>query len=535
VDFSGVDSVYFEQPSSVSFSVSSGLTNTDLFQSNGIVKIVDGSTASGTFMINGTAPAAGDITFTSATNTFSINAAAYTDGAYAIRIPTDNIRNELSGIRDTTYTFKVYKLALSITSPHIFPSKNEGYPALTPEVVTITNSGMLTATGLTVELSGTNAAAFATSALSATLPGGNSTTAFAVAPVTGLMLGTYDATVTVKSHGNEVGRFAVQFTVTRISPPDAIIDYVNETFYNLSVDTAYVFNGGAPVAPDDTGAVRIAESWMTGAVNGLSAAKVDPDYGVLGAAQQITVPPRPAAPAIRIQHASAPNVNDGMITGVNDSMEYRVGETGEWIAVPDGATWLDGLPPGVYHIRYKAIANKSFASHIAEASVFQPADPVLIREVTLPETAGITVLPRGAGVYFINSGEDFPFTLLFEGDVPPTVRTNRIIDGRRETLTGVPNGTGRYDYLIPVIREEILVEIEVHGSPAEAVSGISVWAYGNAIRIESPQQTTADIYTLSGMLLKRINVVPGINTVHAAQGIYLVLLPDGTTHKVTVK
>jgi hypothetical protein len=532
----GVDSVYFVQPSTISFRVSSGLGSQRLFRNDGTTEIVGGATAYNTFTIGGTAPAAGDIIFIPAPphNTFAVNALTYIDGAYEIKIQTDDIKNELgSGIRDTTYIFKVYRLALSHTSLHTFPAKNEGYPAFTPEVVSITNSGSLTATGLTATLSGADATAFAVSAPAATLPG-SGTTSFTVAPVTGLLLGTYTATVTVWSHGNKIGEFSVSFTVTRISAPNAIIDFVNETFVNLNVDTAYVFNGSSPVAPDETGAVPISENWMTGTTNGLSAAKVDPDYGALGTAQQITVPLRPPAPVIRIQNASASNVNDGMITGVNDSMEYRTGETDEWIAVPTGVIRLEDLPPGVYHIRYRAIAGKSFASYIAVADVLEPATPILIREVTLPETPGIIILPR-EGVHYINSGEYFLFTLIFEGDTPPMVRTNRIIDGKREVLTGIPNGTGGYVYLIPIIRETVVVEITPHDVAVEAVGGISVWAYGNAIRIESPQRTVADIYSVSGLLLQRINVAPGINTVQAASGVYLVVLPSGVTYKVTVK
>ncbi|MDR2119467.1 MAG: hypothetical protein LBP64_01150, partial [Tannerella sp.] len=528
-NFSAIDSIYFMQPTSISFDVSSGLGSLQLFRKDGITQITDATTAAGLFTINGSVP--GSITFAPPHNTFTGSVLASPTDTYVIHISADTIRNELgSGIRDTSYTFKVYNFSLSHTSI-TFPPQNEGYP-FAPEIVTISNNGSLTATDLTVTLSGTDATDFVVSQPAATLPGGSSTS-FIVAPVTGLSEGTYTATVTVKSMGKEIDPFTVSFTVTRIPPPNAIIDYVNETFYNLSADTAYVFNGGSPVAPDDTGAVRIPESWMNGRANNFSA--VDPEYGAIGAPQIVPVPLRPSAPRIVIQNVSAPNVNDGMITGVNDSMQYRTGETEEWIDVPTGVTRLDYLPPGIYQIRYKAIANKSFASHIAVETVNVPGTAILIRKVELPEMPDVIILP-GTGFHYVNSGDYFLFTLISKGDKPPTVRTNRIIDGEREVLTGIPDGAGGYDYRIPAVREDILVEIEVHNTSAEAVDGLSVWAYGNAIRIASPKRTTADIYSVSGILLKRINIAPGISVVHAAPGIYIVVLPDdGATYKVTVK
>jgi hypothetical protein len=416
-----------------------------------------------------------------------------------------------------------------------FSTKNEGYPPIPPQLVTVTNSGTLTATGLSVALSGANDADFVlnTGGMQTTLPPG--TTTFTVAPRTGLTKGTYNAVVTLFCHGNAVQSFPVSFTVIKLPAPSAVIDYENETLIYLSPDSTYVFNGGGgAVAPDEEGAVAIPESWMNGVTDGLTNAVVDPDYGALGEAQLITVPRRPAAPAVTPQIASAPNVNDGLIAGVNDSMQYRIGDSDEWIDVPVDHTILDGLAPGFYYIRYKAIANKSFASYIAPVMIGEHNSPVIIREVTLPPTPGVIILPHD-GIHYVYSGEYFRFTLLYDGKTPPTVSTDRIVDGRREVLTGTPNGAGGYDYAIPVVREEIRVEIVVHDMGVETVGGMAVWAFGHTIYLEARQATTADIYTLSGILLNRLELAEGTHTVAAAPGVYLIVLPDGATYKVTVK
>jgi hypothetical protein len=526
-NFSTIDSVYFLPQSFVQFSISSGVPNTTLYRND--MTPIDNSNAGGGLIVTGTTPS---VAFNPTGNIYTLTG-SFTDGAYTIRIFEDSVRNELqSPIRDTSYTFKVYKLALDHTTLHTFPAKNEGYPAIPPETVTITNNGTQTATGLSVVLSGTNAADFTvnTNSMATSLATTGSTT-FTVAPRTGLLQGTYTATVTLLSNGNPVGSFNVSFTVIKLPPPEAMIDYVNETFTNLSVDTAYVFNGSQPVAPVTGGAVAIPDSWMSG--NAMTIEKVDPSYNALSAAQQLTVPRRPAAPAtltgIPGYYAE---VNDGEITGVNDSMEYRLSTSDVWIPVSAGAKRLSDLPPGYYLVRYKAIPNTSFASVSAVLNVQDLNLPTIMREVQLPEAAGVTVTPR-PGVYHIESYTSFTFTLTFSG-AQFVVRTNRYIEGVRETLPGAANAAGGYDYIIPRVQENIVVTIGPETVSNAAVDGPGVWASGGKIHIRALKEETVDIYTITGLLFERVEIAEGVTSVPAPVGVYIVRPLNGAARKVIV-
>jgi hypothetical protein len=541
-NFSTIDTAYFEPQGYVAFHVISGLGDTEPYIYHSGVLISSPTNAHETFEVNTLQRAAASVAFNPTGNIYTVN--GFPEGEYAIRIPLNAIRNQLgSGIQDTTYRFKVYNLALSHTGVHDFGTQNEGYPAITPQAPTITNNGVsLTAPGLSVSVTGADAADFVlnTSGMLINLPPGI-VTSFRIAPRTGLLerAAPYTATVTIRSNGKEIGHFDVTFTVTKLPPPNAIIDYVNETFTNLGVlgtpgnDTTYVFNGGVPVIPDDDGTYPIDESWMNDIINGLTNAKVEPGSSGLSMPQYITVPSRPAAPALLAQNASNTNANDGSVYGLNDSMQYKVGDTGEWIDIVSIRPWLEDLAPGVYYFRYRAIQDERFASFITTITIKEELTPAIIREVVLPETPGVVIEPR-PGSHFITSGQDFLFTLLVEGDTPPTVKTDRFINGRQEVLTGTANGTGGYDYLIPSVRDMIRVEITA-ASANETLRSANVWAYEGVIFIEVQQRTEVDVYTVSGVLFKRLTVAEGLTGLKAAQGVYIVALPDGTTQKVIVK
>ena len=65
---------------------------------------------------------------------------------------------------------------------------------------------------------------------------------------------------------------------------------------------------------------------------------------------QVTKPNAPAATA-----QNCINGNDGKLTGVNNTMEYRISGAGSWIAI-DGSE-VPGLAAGSYEVRYKANGN----------------------------------------------------------------------------------------------------------------------------------------------------------------------------------
>jgi uncharacterized membrane protein len=109
-----------------------------------------------------------------------------------------------------------YGITLSQTETLTFPEAVFGYPALTPQAITITNSGDQPTGALTVALTGDNASAFALNPPS-TVPSiaVGTTGSFTIVPNTGLAVGSYAATVSVSGGSNiEEQSFSVSFVVT---------------------------------------------------------------------------------------------------------------------------------------------------------------------------------------------------------------------------------------------------------------------------------------------------------------------------------
>ncbi|GHV87083.1 hypothetical protein AGMMS50255_3790 [Spirochaetia bacterium] len=119
-----------------------------------------------------------------------------------------------SSVATVTVNAPTYGINLDQTTAHLFPAATFGYVAQTAKIVTITNSGNQATGALTVALSGANPGSFTLSSasVSSIAAGGNST--FTVVPTTGLVVGTYAATVTVSGGANITAKtFNVSFTV----------------------------------------------------------------------------------------------------------------------------------------------------------------------------------------------------------------------------------------------------------------------------------------------------------------------------------
>ncbi len=62
-------------------------------------------------------------------------------------------------------------------------------------------------------------------------------------------------------------------------------------------------------------------------------------------------------PAVTAVNASAEGKNDGKITNVDDTMEYRADGENDYTAIGAGKTSVEGLAPGKYYVRYKGDDN----------------------------------------------------------------------------------------------------------------------------------------------------------------------------------
>ena len=165
--------------------------------------------------------------------------------------------------------------------------------------------------------------------------------------------------------------------------------------------------------------------------------------------------------------------------------------------------------------------------------VHKGAVPIIERTVFIPRVEGVTVLSPELGQNSVRSQKDFTFRLKYAGK-PMKVIAKRMIDGRViGEVTGTPNTDGEYEYVIRRVMQDITLEF-TSADANTLVDQPSVWAYGGTLRIRSPKETTVRIYSASGLLVKQV-AVHGDTAVPLVAGLYMVVLSDGTTHKVIVQ
>jgi hypothetical protein len=107
-----------------------------------------------------------------------------------------------------------HAVSLSRSGTYSFTAAAQGYEAVSPLTVTVTNTGTETTGLLTVGLSGTDADIFALNKTSLESIASGGAGSFSVNPKTGLAAGSYTATVTVSGSSGISAELGVMFSVT---------------------------------------------------------------------------------------------------------------------------------------------------------------------------------------------------------------------------------------------------------------------------------------------------------------------------------
>ncbi|MDR1675095.1 MAG: T9SS type A sorting domain-containing protein [Tannerella sp.] len=165
-------------------------------------------------------------------------------------------------------------------------------------------------------------------------------------------------------------------------------------------------------------------------------------------------------------------------------------------------------------------------------------DPIINRKVEIPNVAGVASTPP-AGIHYVPSHTNFPFTLEFETPAPLAVRTGRIVDYEPEPeLKGLRLNDNEYSYVIREVMEDITLQIgpEVSRTTGNApIDETDIWSHNTTIYIKVEKENIASVFSIAGHLIRRIEVPAGTTTLPMPQGVYIVVLQDGLRHKVVVK
>lgn len=181
---------------------------------------------------------------------------------------------------------------------------------------------------------------------------------------------------------------AIPQTTTE-NTPEIAIDYIAEKLTGFIDGGNYTINDVA-VVPEN-GELAINSLWLGTTLKIVK--KGDNSTTTDSEAQSLAIPVRPAAPEITGVDEATVNGNDGKITGVNNTMEYKLSSSGEWTDVT--GTEITNLAPGEYQVRLKAVTdgdNKAFAGEVKAVTINAHGlqEPI----VTVPAISDVTYTPN---------------------------------------------------------------------------------------------------------------------------------------------
>jgi len=183
-------------------------------------------------------------------------------------------------------------------------------------------------------------------------------TAISGSSVTGLAAGTYN--VRIRSTSTAFASASVDVTVTaqdikKESKPAVEINFSDEVLTKLVAGAAYTVNSDVKT-PESNGSIAIEPSWFGQSISIIKKG-IAADDTIDSEQQELKIPSRPAAPTPGKTDTTGGN-NNGSITDINNTMEYRI-TTGIWTDISGNS--VTGLAAGTYNVRIRATST-SFAS-----------------------------------------------------------------------------------------------------------------------------------------------------------------------------
>lgn len=162
--------------------------------------------------------------------------------------------------------------------------------------------------------------------------------------------------------------------------------------------------------------------------------------------------------------------------------------------------------------------------------------PVIQRLVMMPTISG-AICDKPSGSNYVTSRENFVFTITPIGSnvgMALKVSTSRTSVPDSEGVLVVKNEDGSYTVTIKQVQESIEVYIDFTTSNA-MVESHNLWTSGSNLNIESETNNNAVIYTVSGALVKSIDIAAGeIVSIQLTRGFYVVKM-DNNTYKIVIK
>ena len=227
----------------------------------------------------------------------------------------------------------------------------------------------------------------------------------------------------------DMGLYKELTVYVREKAPEISIDYRNEELDGFSAGRTYIVTvDGVPteIAPEGY-SIDLPEEWIGKTVS--IVLKHDGEANCNSPAQELVIPERPAAPTtVGKTDASGAEANDGSITGVADTMQYKQESQDSWYSVYSDA--VNNLGIGTYHVRYRS-TDTAFASKTATV-VIGYGELAFTDNATFDILGGEISTDVSINVSTGVSGGKKPYTFSIEGPAWLSINaTTGVISGTR--------------------------------------------------------------------------------------------------------
>ena len=213
--------------------------------------------------------------------------------------------------------------------------------------------------------------------------------------------GSHVITITAKDNGNYSGVATTRFTISKVQTYVAEAPTASAITYGKTLGESTLTGGTVQVSETDTRTVEGTWAWKDPSF----VPDVTPTEGIAYTAvftpkypnnykkveKNITLivnKAKPAAPAgLSWENASTSGANDGVIYGVDSTMEYSSDNGNVWKDVTGSE--ISGLSAGTYQVRYK-VSDNTYASDVTSVMINANAAAVILNGVSI-NRAGETV------------------------------------------------------------------------------------------------------------------------------------------------
>ncbi|RRD79288.1 hypothetical protein EII41_01850 [Tannerella forsythia] len=213
--------------------------------------------------------------------------------------------------------------------------------------------------------------------------------------------------------------------------------------------------------------------------------------------------------------------------------------------------YLPTLSGSVYHsgFLYDLSGRNRIVEDCVDIGAYEYAPdvyfPKISREIVIPTVKGLIFQP-GPGIHYVNTGDDFTFTVKEEqaGNVLKAGEKKRLIE-RLKITTGDPirdkhgikmteNEDGSVTVKLIKVTSRIVLTVDPHATSSAIISGEKVWSYEGQVLLSVKASTGVRIYDLKGQLVDARKVEAGETAIALPEGIYLVRIAD-RSYKVIVR